>query len=65
MSAAQVLATLLMAVLALGFWMWMFSDMTHNPELPDEARPYWFLAFIFTNFFAAAYYYITVYRERR
>ncbi len=58
----------------LAFWMWMFSDMINNTDLPrwpfwdvtdsdslPSRRFNWTLAFALLNVFAAAIYYSTVY----
>jgi len=55
------------------FWLWMFSDMTKNGNLPpcfitvtNGRNPGvdWTMAFVFLNVFTACIYYITVYRNR-
>lgn len=64
MTQLQQLTITLIPVLLLIFWIWMFSDMTKNDEIPSNLRQQWFLAFIFLNFFAAILYYFTVYRHK-
>lgn len=55
------------------FWLWMFSDMSKNGNLPPcfitvtngrNAAFDWTVAFIFLNVFTAIVYYVTVYRNR-
>jgi hypothetical protein len=55
------------------FWLWMFSDMTKNGNLPscfitltNGRNPGfdWTMAFVFLNVFTAFIYYVTVYRNR-
>jgi hypothetical protein len=56
----------------IGFWLWMFREMSHNDYLPDNSpltwppssKYNWMLAFIFLNVFAAAFYYVLEYRKR-
>jgi hypothetical protein len=48
----------------IGFWFWMFRDMTNNEYLSSDSRYNWTLAFIFLNFFAAFWYYYVEYRNR-
>jgi hypothetical protein len=48
----------------IGFWFWMFRDMTNNEYLSSDARYNWTLAFIFLNFFGALWYYFVEYRNR-
>jgi len=65
---------LLIPLAAVGFWLWMFWDMTSNRALPpcfisltgghDPARD-WTFAFVLLNIFTAGYYYLNVYRETR
>ena len=47
------------------FWVWMFRDMLKNDSLSDTARSTWTVAFIFLNAFAAVFYYVYEYRNRR
>lgn len=63
----------LLPLTALGFWFWMFSDMTKNDNLPpcfltvtNGKNPGfdWTVAFIFLNVFTAMLYYVTVYKKR-
>jgi NADH:ubiquinone oxidoreductase subunit 2 (subunit N) len=65
----QQLMLLLMSLLVLlpllVFWGKMFSDMSNNDDLPREAKLYWTVLFLFFNVFAAVYYYVTVYRNKR
>ncbi len=51
-------------LLLLGFWAWMFWDMTNNRDLDSNARTNWTLAFVFASIFAAVYYYVYEYRNR-
>ncbi len=47
-----------------GFWFWMFRDMTINEYLTSKEKTNWLLAFVFLNIFGAAYYYLVEYRNR-
>jgi hypothetical protein len=70
------MAPLLVALLPiplLVFWLWMFSDMTKNENLPpcyitvtNGRNPGldWMVAFVFLNVITAMVYYATVYRKR-
>jgi hypothetical protein len=70
------MAQLILALLPLPlivFWLWMFSDMTKNGNLPQcfitltngrNAELDWTVAFIFLNVITAMFYYVTVYRKR-
>lgn len=59
--------SLFFALPVIAFWLWMFSDMMRQDDLPGgpSARQYWTLGFIFLSLFTAAYYYVYVYRARR
>lgn len=46
------------------FWLWMFWEMAKNDTLSRSAKDTWAIAFIVLNIFAAAFYYISVYRKR-
>jgi hypothetical protein len=59
-----VVIPILMTVIVIGFWAWMFRDMATNDDLPQDAKNVWAFAFIFLSLFAAAYYYVNVYRNR-
>jgi hypothetical protein len=63
-SAVQLLPLLLVVPL-IAFWIWMLRDMLNNDNLPDTARNTWLIAFIFLNVFAAAFYYVYEYRNKR
>lgn len=72
-----VLITLPLAV----FYLWMFYDMLHNPNLrsspwaylgvggynqsPQDMRYNWALALLFLNVVGAMLYYFAEYRQRR
>jgi hypothetical protein len=58
------LSSLVIIIPLIVFWLWMFWAMTNNEELPVHSKYYWALAFLVGNVFAAAYYYVTVYRNR-
>lgn len=47
------------------FWLWMFRDMINNPYLVSYDRTTWTFMFVFLNFAAAAWYYLTEYKGRR
>jgi hypothetical protein len=46
------------------FWLWMLWEMTKNDTLSRSAKDTWAIAFIVLNVFAAAFYFISVYRKR-
>ncbi|MDD5371673.1 MAG: hypothetical protein PHQ40_21540 [Anaerolineaceae bacterium] len=48
----------------IGFWFWMFRDLTNNDYLPANVKNSWMLAFIVMNVFAAYWYYLVEYRNR-
>jgi|GEM_PF-1881724 len=56
---------LLISLLAGGFWLWMAWDLGGNNDMTGNEKFYWQLAFIFLNVFAAAFYYVNVYRTRK
>jgi hypothetical protein len=47
------------------FWIWMFRDMLNNASLSDTAKTNWTIAFIILNAFAAVFYFVYEYRNRR
>ncbi len=59
-----VLIPLAVILPMLGFWMWMYRDMTNNVYLPDSAKQYWTMVFFFMNVFGAIWYYVAEYRNR-
>ena len=69
------LISLLITLLAVIFWLWMFSEMIKNDSLPNNLAPLltwppsskynWLLLFIFLNVFGAALYYVFEYRKRQ
>jgi hypothetical protein len=61
---AQFVIPVLVALTILFLWAWMFRDMVANDEIPGEAKQTWMFAFVFLSLFAAAYYYVNVYRNR-
>lgn len=60
----QAMLPLIFVLPLIAFYFWMFWDLTSNDSLSPDARNYWVVAFIVLNVFAAAWYYITVYRSR-
>jgi hypothetical protein len=62
--AILVLAPLIVVVPLLVFWARMFSDMTNNSYLTNQAKYTWTLMFALLNVFAAIYYYVVEYRNR-
>jgi hypothetical protein len=56
--------TIIIVLPLLGFWIWMFRDMTNNDYLTANSKSTWALAFLFFNFFAAGLYYFMVYRNK-
>jgi hypothetical protein len=59
------LSSLVIIIPLIVFWFWMFWAMTNNEALAGNSKYYWALAFLVGNVFAAVYYYVTVYRNRR
>lgn len=57
------LSPLITAIPLLGFWMWMFSEMSRNAALSSDERTAWTFAFIFMNVFAALWYYAAWHRK--
>ncbi len=54
-----------LVILTLGiFWLWMYRDMSMNPDLTRREKDNWSLAFLFGNVFVAILYYVYVYRNR-
>ena len=60
-----LLIPLLVLLPLLVFWGKMFSDMSNNDYLLRDAKLYWTLLFLFFNVFAAFYYYVSEYRNKR
>ncbi len=66
------LLTLVIVLPLIGFWLWMYRDMSRNESLPDSSpltwppvsKYTWTLAFVFLNVFGAAFYYVLEYRRR-
>lgn len=48
----------------IGFWMWMFREMTNNPALTQTEKRTWMLEFFLMNIIAAALYYANIYKKR-
>lgn len=63
-SPVQLLPLVLILPL-LAFWVWMFRDMINNGNLPDTSKNWWMVAFIFLNVFAAVFYYVYEYKNKR
>lgn len=59
-----LLIPMIISLLLIGFWFWMFRDMTNNEYLASDSRYNWTLAFILLNVFAALWYYFAEYRNR-
>ena len=59
-----ILASLLIAIPLLVFWMRMFQDMTNNDYLPASAKNYWLMVLVLLNIIGAIMYYINEYRYR-
>lgn len=70
----EVLASMIVIIPLVVFWLWMFREMSNNHRLPsNSAAPLtwppstkygWTFAFIFMNVFAAVFYYFYEYRNR-
>lgn len=60
-----LLIPLLVVLPLLVFWGKMFSDMSNNDHIPRDAKLYWTAMFLIFNVFAALYYYLTEFRNRR
>jgi amino acid transporter len=56
---ASFIISLVIILPMITFWLRMFQDMTHNDNLPNEAKNNWTLAFVFGNVFAATFYFAT------
>lgn len=48
----------------IGFWVWMFVDMTNNDYISGSSKNNWMLASVAANTFTALYYYLVEYRPR-
>lgn len=69
------LISLLITLLAVIFWLWMFSEMIKNDNLPgNSSSPLtwppsskfgWMVVFILLNVFGAGLYYVFEYRNRK
>ena len=59
------LLPLLLVIPVITFWILMFRDMLNNRDLSDTAKSGWTIAFIFLNAFAAIFYYVYEYRNKR
>ncbi len=55
---------LLIPLPLIGFWAWMFRDMSNSRYLSSGEKNYWLLAFVLLNIFGAAWYYAVEYRPR-
>ncbi len=64
MNPLVLLITVLLPLPLIGFWFWMFRDMTNNDYLTGNEKYTWTLAFIFLNIFTALWYYFVEYRNR-
>ncbi len=64
-SPAQLVGPLIFLVVALTFWGWMFRDLVSNDDLSSDEKQTWTLWFVLLNIFAAALYFVNVYRNRR
>jgi hypothetical protein len=47
-----------------GFWFWMFRDLTNNDYLSSDEKNDWTVKFILLNVLAAFWYYLVEYRNR-
>jgi hypothetical protein len=47
------------------FWLWMAWDLGGNDDITGNEKLNWALAFIFLSVFAAVFYYVNVYRNRK
>lgn len=63
--AMQALLIMMFILPLLAFWVWMFTDMRGNRDLPDTVKSNWVRMFILLNVFGASLYFVNVYRERR
>jgi hypothetical protein len=70
----MVLMSVLIVLPLVGFYLWMFSDMSNNdrlgppPFIVSPAKDFkynWTFDFIFLNAFAAVVYFATEYQRRR
>ncbi|HEX2910071.1 MAG TPA: PLDc N-terminal domain-containing protein [Chloroflexia bacterium] len=59
-----VVISLILTILAAGFWLWMAWDLGGNNRLSGTEKTYWIIAFLLLNVFGAALYYVYVYNKR-
>ena len=60
----QQLIAFLVTLPLVAFWFWMGWEMANNNSLPRDSKYSWLVAFLFLNFFAAIWYYLTEYRRK-
>lgn len=48
----------------IGFYFWMFNDLSNNEYLSSAEKSNWTIRFVFLSVFAAAWYYRDEYRPR-
>jgi hypothetical protein len=58
------LISLIVVLPLLGFWAWMYRDMSNSQYLSSDEKYHWTLAFVFLNVFGAAWYYAVEFRYR-
>ncbi len=59
------LVSLIVIVPLLIFWLWMFSAMLQNDDLPRDIKDQWTLWFVLLSIIAAGLYFTRVFRNRR
>ncbi len=69
------LLPLVVVAAGIGFWGWMFRELWMNPDLPVStdaglswppvSKNAWTVVFVALNIAGAAFYYLSVYRNRR
>lgn len=58
------LILMIISLSLIGFWFWMFRDMTNNEYLSADSKSNWTLAFVLLNVLTAFWYYLVEYRNR-
>ena len=51
--------TIILGLIALGFWIWMIVDCANNEPVENNQRTIWIIVIIFTFVIGAIIYYIT------
>ncbi|HEX9013964.1 MAG TPA: hypothetical protein VF813_10620 [Anaerolineaceae bacterium] len=59
------LIPMLIGIPLIGFWGWMFGEMSRNPYLTSREKSTWTLWFFIFNVVTAFWYYLVEYRPSR